>query len=78
LEKRNVARWTEVKGHNQSIDSKNMLHCQRLLDMAIEIAEGKGIIVRRPNADELLKIRRGEVDLTTLIEQEKIKNSSNK
>lgn len=66
---RNEARWTEVKGHDQKLDGKNMLHCQRLLDMAKEIAEGKGVIVRRPNADELLKIRRGEVDLTTLLEE---------
>ena len=45
-----------------------MLHCRRLMDMAREIAEGKGIIVKRPNAQELLAIRRGEVDLQTLID----------
>ena len=69
LKNRNEARWTEVKGHDQKIDSKNMMHCQRLLDVAKEIAEGKGIIVRRPNAEYLLSIRRGEVDLTTLIDE---------
>jgi len=36
--------------------------------MAREIAEGKGIIVRRPNAQELISIRKGEVDLQTLID----------
>jgi hypothetical protein len=36
--------------------------------MATEIGEGKGIIVRRPDAQELLKIRRGEVDLDSLID----------
>jgi DNA-binding Lrp family transcriptional regulator len=35
---------------------------------AQEIGAGKGIIVRRPDAQELLSIRRGEVDLTNLIE----------
>ena len=45
-----------------------MLHCRRLMDMAREIAEGKGILVRRSNAQELLAIRRGEVDLQTLID----------
>lgn len=68
LEKRNEARWVDVKSHGQKIDGKNMLHCKRLLDMSIEIAEGKGIIVRRPNAKELLSIRKGEVNLETLIQ----------
>ena len=44
------------------------MHCRRLMDMAREIAEGKGIIVRRPNAQELISIRKGEVDLQTLID----------
>ena len=45
-----------------------MLHCQRLLNMAKEIAEGKGVIVRRPDAKYLISIRKGEVDLQTLID----------
>ena len=45
-----------------------MMHCRRLMDMAREIAEGKGIVVRRPNAQELIDIRQGKVDLQTLIE----------
>jgi hypothetical protein len=38
------------------------------MDMACEIAEGKGIIVRRPNAQELIDIRQGKVDLQSLID----------
>ena len=38
------------------------------MEMAKEIAEGKGINVRRPNANELIAIRKGEVDLQTLID----------
>jgi hypothetical protein len=38
------------------------------MQMAREIAEGKGIIVRRPNAKELISIRKGEIDLQTLID----------
>jgi len=68
LEQRNEARWVDVKSHGQKIDGKNMLHCKRLMEMAREIAEGKGIIVRRPNAKELISIRKGEVDLQTLID----------
>ncbi len=67
LEKRNEARWVDVKSHGQKIDGKNMMHCKRLMEMAKEIGEGKGIIVRRPNAEELISIRKGEIDLQTLI-----------
>jgi len=69
LDNRNEQRWTDVKSHDQKIDGKNMMHCRRLLEMAKEIAEGKGILVRRENAEELLAIRRGEVDLQSLIDR---------
>lgn len=65
---RNEARYVETQEHGQKIDGKNMMHCMRLINMATEIGEGKGIIVRRPDAEDLLKIRRGEVDLDTLID----------
>ena len=68
LEQRNESRWVDVKSHGQKIDGKNMLHCKRLMEMAKEIAKGEGIIVRRPNAEELIAIRKGEVDLQTLID----------
>lgn len=67
LEKRNESRWVDVKSHGQKIDGKNMLHCKRLMEMAKEIAKGEGIIVRRPNAKDLISIRKGEIDLETLI-----------
>jgi predicted nucleotidyltransferase len=68
LEQRNESRWVDVKSHGQKIDGKNMLHCKRLIEMAKEIAKGEGIIVRRPNAKDLISIRKGEVDLKTLID----------
>lgn len=68
LENKNDARWVDVQSHGQKIDGKNMMHCRRLLEVAKEIAEGKGINVRRPNADYLISIRKGEVDLQTLID----------
>jgi hypothetical protein len=67
LENRNETRYVETKEHGQRIDGKNMMHCVRLMQMAREIAEGKGINVRRSNANELISIRKGEVDLQTLI-----------
>lgn len=68
LEQRNEQRWVDVESHGQKIDGKNMMHCRRLMDMAREIAEGKGIVVRRPNAQELIDVRQGKVDLQTLID----------
>ena len=67
INERNEARWVDVKSHGQKIDGKNMMHCRRLMDMAREIGEGKGIIVRRPNSQELIDIRKGKVDLQSLI-----------
>jgi len=67
LENRNTQRYVDTKTHGQQIDGKNMMHCMRLIRMAQEIGSGKGIIVRRPDAKELLGIRRGEVDLEQLI-----------
>lgn len=69
IEKRNTTRYVDNKGHNQKIDSKNMLHCRRLIDMAMEIAQINTLQVRRPNAEYLLKIRRGEVNLNELIDK---------
>lgn len=67
LKNRNTQRFIDVKGHNQQIDGKNLLHCRRLLDMAMEIATSKTITVRRPNAEYLLSIRKGEVNLDEII-----------
>jgi hypothetical protein len=69
LSQRNEQRWVDVESHGQKIDGKNMMHCRRLLEMAREIGEGKGIIVRRPNREELISIRKGEVDLQSLIDR---------
>ena len=44
------------------------MHCMRLIRMAQEIGRGEGIKVRRDDRQYLLSIRRGEVDLTNLIE----------
>lgn len=67
LKERNESRYVDVKNHGQKIDGKNMLHCMRLIEMAKELAETGTLNVRRPNAKELLKIRKGEYDLQELI-----------
>lgn len=67
LRNRNTQRYVDIKNHNQKIDGKNMLHCVRLIETALEIPEQKEINVRRQNTDYLKSIRKGEVDLNTLI-----------
>lgn len=69
LENRNIQRYVDTTNHGQKIDGKNLMHCRRLLDVAIEIANERTINVRRPNAEYLLKIRRGEINLEELIDQ---------
>ena len=69
LVNKNEARWVDVKTHGQKIDGKNMMHSKRLMSMAREIAEGKGINVRRDDAEYLISIRRGAIDLQTLIDE---------
>ena len=68
LSKRNTQRYVDVNAHGQQIDGKNMMHCRRLLDTARDIATTGEILVRRPNAEYLLSIRRGEVDLKQLLD----------
>ena len=68
LKNRNTNRHVDVKNHGQKIDGKNMLHCVRLIKVAKEIAEGKGVIIEREDAEELLKIKRGEMNLQSIID----------
>ena len=69
LEKRNTQRYVDVENHGQQIDGKNLMHCRRLLDMAMEIAETGTLQVRRSNAEYLLSIRQGKVSLEDIIVQ---------
>ncbi len=69
VEKRNQHRFADNMLHGGGYDGKNLAHCHRLLDMAIEIGEGKGINVRRSNRDQLLSIRRGEYSYDDLISE---------
>jgi hypothetical protein len=67
VEKRNDTRYNDNAKHGKGYDGKNLMHCHRLLDMSLEILEGKGINVRRPNREELLSIRKGEKDYDELV-----------
>ena len=69
VEKRNDSRYNDNAQHGKGYDGKNLAHCHRLLDMAIEIGSGKGINVRRQNREQLLSIRRGEYDYDVLVNE---------
>ncbi len=69
VEKRNEHRYQDNLKHGKNYDSKNMMHTFRLLDMAIEILEEGKVIVKRPNREELLSIRKGEWKYDDLIEK---------
>jgi uncharacterized protein len=68
LKNRNEARYVETQEHGQKIDSKNIMHLVRLLRMSREIAENKEFIIRRPDAEYLKSIRRGDVGLQEIID----------
>ena len=92
-QKRNKARYeSNMEGEksgdpDMKYDCKNMMHCFRLMAMAKEIAEGKGILLDRTGIDRefLLDVRNRKFGYSTLSElmlnlkdkmDEAIKNST--
>lgn len=69
VEKRNQERYQNTVSHGKNYDAKNMLHVFRLLQMAEEIAERGELLVRRPNREFLLQIRRGEFEYEELVSE---------
>ena len=49
------------------------MHCMRLINCGLEIAETGDLQVYRPERQELLDIRQGKVDLEQLIEKAEVK-----
>lgn len=76
VKKRNPHRYNDNTSHNQNYDGKNMMHCLRMLDMAIEIAKGEGVNLVRPDRDWLLSVRKGKVSYNEIMEL--IENKKNK
>jgi hypothetical protein len=67
-EKRNPVRYESNLGHNY--DSKNVMHCMRLVRMAKEIAQGKGFnVVRDEDREYLLDIRNHKFEYEEVISQ---------
>lgn len=54
---------------NKNYDSKNMMHCVRLMHMGKEIAEGNGVILERTDDREfLMNIRNHKYEYDELME----------
>ncbi len=68
VENRNEDRYKNNIQHGKEYDSKNMMHTFRLLNMAIEIALEKQIIVRRKDREFLLKVKSGDFAYADLME----------
>lgn len=73
VEKRNDVRYENTIAHGKNYDAKNMMHTFRLLDMAEEILYQGIIQVKRPNREELLKIRSGVYQYDNLIQRAEAK-----
>lgn len=68
VKERNPARYES--NLDKSYDSKNMMHCFRMMHMATEIAEGKGIILRRTwDRQFLMDVRNHEFEYDEIIEK---------
>jgi hypothetical protein len=59
VENRNEVRYQDNLANGAQYDSKNMMHCYRLLDTCCEALRDGKITVRRPNRELLLQIRAG-------------------
>ncbi len=73
VKNRNPERYKTNIDHGKGYDSKNLMHCVRLLTMSHEIADGD-IIVRRPPEDikMLMTIRKGELEFDDLIKKSNV------
>lgn len=66
---RNEARYESTLNHGRHYDAKNIMHVFRILNMAEEIAREGRVNVRRPDREQLLRIRAGEFAYEDLLKQ---------
>lgn len=71
VDNRNEERYENTKSHGKNYDAKNMMHTFRLLEMAIEIGNNKGINVKRQNREFLLNIKSGKYEYEDLLKMAK-------
>jgi hypothetical protein len=78
LKERNPNRFKMNKDHGKNYDSKNLMHCMRLLEMVAEMLDKGELIVRRPkeHIELLMTIRRGEMEYEYLLKMAEDKIAS--
>jgi len=64
---RNENRYNTNLNHGKNYDSKNMMHTIRLLQVAEEILRDGRLNVKRPNREQLLDIKSGNMDYASLL-----------
>lgn len=67
VEERNDNRYQTNLNHGKNYDSKNMMHTIRLLQVAEEILRDGELNVKRPNREQLLNIKSGNMDYDHLL-----------
>lgn len=67
VEERNDNRYQTNLNHGKNYDSKNMMHTIRLLQVAEEILRDGKLNVKRPNREELLNIKSGNMNYDDLL-----------
>lgn len=67
VEERSDVRYQTNLNHGKNYDSKNMMHTIRLLQIAEEILRDGVLNVRRPNREQLLDIKSGNMDYDNLL-----------
>jgi hypothetical protein len=72
VELRNEDRFNTTQSHGKNYDSKNMMHTQRLLRMAKEIASEGKINVKRPDREFLLNVKSGLYEYDDLVAQAEV------
>lgn len=72
LEKRNPLRYADNAKVDNNYDTKNMMHCIRLLLTAKDIASSKGLIINRPESQYLLDIRNGKLTYEEILDKASI------
>jgi predicted nucleotidyltransferase len=68
VDKRNPARYNDNIKNKHNYDGKNMMHCLRMLDMAIEIAKTGDVNLVRPDREWLLSVRKGQISYEEIME----------
>ena len=69
VENRNEARYENTLENGKNYDSKNMMHTFRLLNMAKEILTDEKVYVKRPDREELLKVKSGDYSYEELMQK---------